>query len=64
MTIQKMRELKEKLESSIHDEITSYNNQTGLEVASVSVERRTVANADGGRMEFPARYTVEVRVEL
>jgi hypothetical protein len=63
MNIQEMRMLKEKLESSIAEELESFCRQTGLVVSDVRTEAHFVADASGKRMASPV-YTAEVRVEL
>ena len=63
MNIQEMRMLKEKLDSSIADELASFCRQTGLVVSDVKIEAHTVSDASGKRMASSV-YTVETRVEL
>lgn len=63
MNIKEMRMLKDKLDSSIAEELGSFCRQTGLVVSDVRIEAHTVARADGKRMESTV-YTVETRVEL
>jgi len=63
MNIQEMRMLKEKLESSIAEELGSFCRQTGLVVSDVRTEAHIVHDASGKRMASPV-YTAEVRVEL
>ena len=63
MNIQEMRMLKEKLESSIAEELGSFCRQTGLVVTDVRTKAYFVSDATGKRMASPV-YTVETRIEL
>lgn len=64
MNIEEVRQLKERLQDNIADELTSFIRQTGLLITGVDMRRNGCHDEDGKLDVSTVVYVIDVRTEV